>query len=319
MDALERFAHYALAFEQAFASDDWSTLGEHFTADASYETFGAAPLAGRAVGRAAVVARLRGLVDGFDRRFDRRLPAVVAGPSERDGGIWMRFALTLERDGLPPLTIHGEHTVWLDGDGIARIEEYVATSDGAAVEAYLTAHAARLHPPRGAVLPPSGATMRRLVTAYAAAKSRQDIDAALAVCSDDFRLETVALGTCAMGADEARLQLQIFFAAFPDYAVTLEGLAEGDGALAAWGRARLSFAGPLLELPPTGRTAELPIFCVFTFAGARIASERFVFDLADLCAQTGLPLELLSALARGGLPARAPAAHGNGDSREVLG
>lgn len=298
MDLVERFAHYAMAFEQAFASDDWSALPACFAPGASYETYGAGPLAGRAVGREAVVARLRGLVDGIDRRFDRRVPAILDGPRERDGGVWMRFALTLERDGLPPLTIHGDHTALFDGEHIARIEEYVPARDGAAVEAYLAAHAAALHAPRGAQLPPSPATMEAVVAAYAQAKSGADVDAALALCSDDFRLETVALNTCARGADEARAQLGIFFTAFPDYAVTLEGVAAGDATMAAWGRARLSFKGPLLEIPPTGRTAELPIFCVFTFAGARLASERFVFDLADLCAQTGLPLELLSAMAR---------------------
>jgi predicted ester cyclase len=299
MDLVERFAHYAMAFEQAFASDDWSALPACFTPGASYETYGAGPLAGCAVGREAVVARLRGLVGGIDRRFDRRVPAIIDGPRERDGGVWMRFALTLERDGLPPLTIHGDHTVLYDGEQIARIEEYVPARDGAAVEAYLAAHAAQLHPACGAhLLPPSPARMERLVSIYAEAKSRADIDAALAVCTDDFRLETVALNTCANGADEARAQLGIFFTAFPDYAVTLEGVAAGAATMAAWGRARLSLKGPLLEIPPTGRTAELPIFCVFTFAGERIASERFVFDLADLCGQTGLPLELLNAMAR---------------------
>ena len=297
MDDLERFGRYAMAFEQAFATDDWAPLAEHFSPNATYETFGAAPLAGRAEGRAAVVARLRGLVDGLDRRFDRRVPVVLAGPCTRDGGIWMRFALTLERDGLPPLTVTGEHTALFDGAHLARIEEYIPAREGAAIETYLARHAARLYPPRGAALPPSGATMRRLVRAYAEAKSRQDIDAALALCSADFRLETVPLDAVAAGAAEARAHLGLFFTAFPDYAVTLDGMAEGDGTLAAWGHARFTFAGPLLGLPPSGRVATLPIFCVFTFAGGRIAGERFVFDLADLCAQTGLPLDMLRATA----------------------
>ena len=299
MQDLERFADYALAFEMAFASDDWSTLPDHFTPAATYETYGAAPLAGRAAGRDAVIARLRGLVDGLDRRFDRRVPDVLAGPDARDGGIWMRFGLRFERDGLPPLEFSGEHTAIFAEGRIARIEEYVPARECARVEAYLATHAAGLHAPRGALLPPSAATMRRQVAAYAAAKSRQDIEAALALCSDDFRLETVALGTCARGKDEARLQLGIFFTAFPDYAVTVDGMATDDGVLTAWGRARITLAGPLLHFPATGRTAELPFFCVFPFAGGLIAGERFAFDLADLCAQTGLPVEALRAAAYG--------------------
>jgi steroid delta-isomerase-like uncharacterized protein len=167
---------------------------------------------------------------------------------------------------------------------------------GTAVDAYLAAHGAALKP-AAVDLPPSAATMRRLVGAYAAAKSRQDIDAALALCSDDFELETIALGTRALGSDAARLHLRLFFLAFPDYRVTLEGVAAGDGALAAWGRARMTFAGPIAEMPPTGRTADLPIFCVFTFARDRIRSERFYFDLATLCEQTGMTLEPVRASA----------------------
>ena len=38
-----------------------------------------------------------------------------------------------------------------------------------------------------------------LVSRYAAAKSRRDIESALAVCSDDFVLDTVPFGTRAVG------------------------------------------------------------------------------------------------------------------------
>ncbi len=296
MNAVDRFAHYAMTFEQAFVTDDWAPVAEHFSEDAVYETFGAGPLAGRAQGRAAVVERLSRGVNGLDRRFDERVPEILEGPTEREGGVWMRFGVTFKRAGLPDLRFTGDHTTYFDAGRIYRIEEYVPTTVGTAVDAYLAAHGARLKP--ATVEPPtSPATMRRLVGAYAAAKSRQDIDGALALCGDDFELETVALGSRAVGSAAARLHLGLFFLAFPDYHVALEGLAADDGSLAAWGRARMTFAGPLAELAPTGRTAELPVFCVFTFAGDRIRSERFFFDLATLCEQTGMPLEPVRASA----------------------
>lgn len=290
MNAVDRFAEYALAFEQAFVTDDWAPVAEHFSEDAVYETFGAGLLAGRAQGRAAVVKRLTQGVNALDRRFDERVPEILEGPCEREGGVWIRFGVTFKRAGLSDLRVTGDHTTYFDGGRIYRIEEYVCTSVGNAVDAYLAAHDAQLKPARAEPLTSSG-TMRRLVGAYAAAKSRQDVDAALALCSDDFELETVALGSRAVGSAAARLHLGLFFHAFPDYRVTLEGLAADDGSLAAWGRARMTFAGPLAELPPTGRTAELPVFCVFTFARDRIRSERFFFDLATLCEQTRMPLE----------------------------
>lgn len=145
-NVLDRFAHYAFAFEQAFAADDWGPLAEHFTDGAVYETFGAAPLAGRARGRAAVVDRLRTLVGALDRRFDLRLPEILAGPDERDGGAWMRFGLTLQRAALPDLRITGDHTVYVEGERISRIEEYVPVVVCEAVAVYLSEHSAQLKP-----------------------------------------------------------------------------------------------------------------------------------------------------------------------------
>ena len=129
-----------------------------------------------------------------------------------------------------------------------------------------------------------------LVRGYACAKSEQDVGAALSVCSEDFVLETVPLGIAARDRKSAERQLAVFFAAFPDYAVTLEGVATSDGVVTSWGRARLSFRGPFAGQAPTGRTAELPIFCVFSSAHGRLRGERFFFDLASLCEQAGLSL-----------------------------
>ena len=289
MNPVERFAHYAFTFEQALVSDDWAAVAACFGSDVVYETFGAGPLAGRAEGRDAVVERLVHGVNAIDRRFDARIPEILDGPTEREGGVWMRFAVTYTRAGLPDLRFTGDHITYFQGAQICRIEEYVPVAVGTAVDAYLAAHGSALKP--ASVAPPtSPATMRRLVGAYAAAKSRRDVEAALALCSDAFELETVALGTRAVGSAAARTHLGLFFLAFPDYRVSLDGLAAGDGALSAWGRARMTFAGPIAEIPPTGRTAELPVSCVFTFEGERIRSERFFFDLATLCDQTGMPL-----------------------------
>jgi hypothetical protein len=146
MDALDRFARYAIAFEQALVTDDWASVAEHFTDDAVYETFGHGILAGCAEGRRGVTERLRRSVDTLDRRFDERLPEILEGPSEREGGVWMRFALRLTRVGLPDLRITGDHTAYFHGGRICRIEEYVPTPVGKAVDAYLAAHDAALKP-----------------------------------------------------------------------------------------------------------------------------------------------------------------------------
>src|SRR6516225_7274233 len=70
--------------------------------------------------------------------------------------------------------------------------------------------------------------------------------------------------------------------------------------------ARLLHPGMLLESPafgtmacdrfgvvPNGRRAELPVFIQFTFKDDLIASERFFFDLSELCAQSGVSTDVV--------------------------
>jgi steroid delta-isomerase-like uncharacterized protein len=133
------------------------------------------------------------------------------------------------------------------------------------------------------------------VQEYAAAKSRADVEAALAVCTEDFVLETVPFQLTALGKHEARMALSAFFSAFPDYEVTLDGQAQGDGAVAAWGVVRATMWGDLLGQKATGRSFELPMSCVFTIDGGRLASESFFFDLNQMCEQLGLETDAVAA------------------------
>ena len=95
-----------------------------------------------------------------------------------------------------------------------------------------------------------------------------------------------AHGAKASGRHEWRLEA--FFAAFPDYDVTLDGLLEGEREVAAWGVVRATMRGDLLSQTATGRAFELPMSCVFTLDGGRLAGESFFFDLNQMCEQLGL-------------------------------
>lgn len=134
-----------------------------------------------------------------------------------------------------------------------------------------------------------------VVNDYARAKSCADVDAALAVCTDGFRLETVPFQLTAQGKDEARLALLSFFAAFPNYDVTLEGTLEGEREVAAWGTVRATMSGDFLNQPATGRSFELPMSCIFTLEDGLLASESFYFDLNQMCEQLGLSTEAVAA------------------------
>jgi predicted ester cyclase len=130
--------------------------------------------------------------------------------------------------------------------------------------------------------------MFELAQQLAVAKSRQDVPAALRVLHEEMLLETPAFGTRARGLAENERTLQRFFKSFPDYDVALEGHAATQDTLICWGRVRMTMTGDRFGVLPNGRRAELPVFIQFAFKDDRIVHERFVFDLAELCEQSGV-------------------------------
>jgi predicted ester cyclase len=133
--------------------------------------------------------------------------------------------------------------------------------------------------------------MFELAQQLAVAKSRQDVPAALKVLHEEMLLEAPAFGTNARGLAENERTLTRFFKTFPDYDVVLEGHAATDDTLVCWGRVRMTMTGDRFGVVPNGRRAELPVFIQFAFKDDRITHERFAFDLAELCAQSGVSID----------------------------
>ncbi|MGX4774478.1 ester cyclase [Bradyrhizobium guangdongense] len=134
----------------------------------------------------------------------------------------------------------------------------------------------------------NGGRMYELAEKLAIAKSRQDVAAALEVLHPEMVLETPAFGTRVKGLGENARILTRFFKSFPDYHVTLDGHASSAETLVCWGTARMTMTGDRFGEVPNGRRAELPVFIAFAFRDDKIAHERFVFDLSELCAQSGI-------------------------------
>ncbi len=308
MTDTERFIEYALAFEKAYVDESWGGIERFFCEDASRRASnGGAKLDVDSHGRTEVLAELRRGVEAVDKRFDERIPDVLVGPVERDGAVWMDWRLTLKRDGLPDLLVEGDHGTYFRDGKIVRIEEQLAPGVAERVTRYFDQHEARLKSDLSArpaarsaasTIPVSRSVerMRTLVETYAAAKSRADVDGALAVCSESFRLETVSFGIMAQGKAEARFHLDAFFTAFPDYGVVVDGMAFGDGVLGCWGSASMTMKGEILGIPPTGRKVTLPIFCKFAFDADGITEERFFFDLVQLAEGIGVGIDRLRAV-----------------------
>jgi len=132
------------------------------------------------------------------------------------------------------------------------------------------------------------AMMLRLATRLAAAKSRQNIDDALAVCHSEMLLETPAIGSVVRGTVDYKEALSRFFRVFPDYEVSLHRHLTDGETLVCWGEARMTMTGDRFGVTPSGRRATLPVLIEFGFKDDLIASERFHYDLSVLCSQSGV-------------------------------
>jgi len=146
MGIIDRYLAYADAFEEAYASDDWSKLEPFFTEDAEYEFIAPVPFGGRYEGRAAVLTQFQNSVNSLDRRFDSRAVAVLEGPVEKDGGVWMRWAATYTLAGAPDCRMEGEERARFSGDRIRRLEDRITDAEAGRAGAYFAQYGAKLKP-----------------------------------------------------------------------------------------------------------------------------------------------------------------------------
>ena len=149
MSLVTRFEQYAAAFEDAFASDDWSKIEPYFTDDAVYETVAEPPFGNRTEGRAAVAQFFKQMIADFDRRFDSRAVEMLERPVQRGNTVWFRWAATYTLAGAPPLRIDGEETATFEGDRIRRLEDRMPASTTQQAMAYMGEHGAKLKPVGG--------------------------------------------------------------------------------------------------------------------------------------------------------------------------
>jgi hypothetical protein len=123
MDLMKRFGEYAAAFERVYQSDAWALLEEFFTEDAVYAVHGGPPFGGRAEGREAVIAHLRGSVDAFDRRFPSRRLELLEGPTLEGDSVSLRWRVSYSGPGIPELVLDGEECAHFAGDRIRLLED----------------------------------------------------------------------------------------------------------------------------------------------------------------------------------------------------
>ncbi|MEV0663119.1 ester cyclase [Actinomadura luteofluorescens] len=138
-------------------------------------------------------------------------------------------------------------------------------------------------------------TPTAVVGAYARAKSRADIPAAMRFCHPDVVFETIAFRTVATGWDEVARQNAAFLRTFPDYGVELDYLVEAGELAVGAGTIRATMRKSLVGIEPTGRSFALPFACHWTVRDGLIVQERFFFDFHQMCEQLGLSTEAAAA------------------------
>ena len=144
MERTRHFINYAIKFEQAYASGDWSLIAPCFTSDGEYVVSGAESLSGTQRGREAVLAYFAGVTSGFDKRFKSREVLVIDGPEERPDHVWMRWATIYKLDGAPDLRMEGESSAYFEGSQIRRLVDWIPPEYGEQTAAYMAAHGAKL-------------------------------------------------------------------------------------------------------------------------------------------------------------------------------
>jgi hypothetical protein len=133
----DRYLAYADAFEETYADDDWSRIEPYFTEDAVYE---GEP---DAKGRAAVLAKLKGGIDGFDRRMDSRT-VEFEKPTVEGNTLVVRWKGIYTKKGRPDLVLSGTETAIFEGDRIARLRDTFDPAAQKAMGEWMAAHGSSL-------------------------------------------------------------------------------------------------------------------------------------------------------------------------------
>jgi hypothetical protein len=134
----DRYQAYADAFEQSYEDDDWTRIEQYFTEGAVYH--------GEpedAIGRDAVLAKLKGGVDGFDRRMDSRTPDFQT-PSISGDTLTMKWSVSYTKGGAPDLVISGVETAVFEGERIASLRDDFDPEAQKAMGEWMAEHGAKL-------------------------------------------------------------------------------------------------------------------------------------------------------------------------------
>jgi hypothetical protein len=138
------FINYAVKFEQAYASGDWSIIAPCFTEDAVYVVSGAEAFAGTYKGRDGVLAFFANITTALDKRFASREVVVLDGLEDRGDHVWMRWETIYKLKGAPDFRMQGESRAYFNGSQMCRLEDWIPPEVAERTAAYMAEHGAKL-------------------------------------------------------------------------------------------------------------------------------------------------------------------------------
>jgi hypothetical protein len=110
-----RFARYALRFERAFKSDDWTDVKACFHPEAIYAIEGSnTEYDGEYRGPDAIAGCFKRMLDEADRKFDKRSPGLRGWPSVKNGVMTMPWRVRYTK---------GADSVVLNGTARCRFQD----------------------------------------------------------------------------------------------------------------------------------------------------------------------------------------------------
>jgi ketosteroid isomerase-like protein len=118
-----RFMRYALKFERAFKTDDWSKVKACFHPDARYIVAGSATeWDGETRRPDAIVAFFKRMLDALDRKFDKRIPGLRGFPRVVDGELRVLWKARYVKGG-DATTLNGESRCRFSGGKIIELSD----------------------------------------------------------------------------------------------------------------------------------------------------------------------------------------------------
>ncbi|HEX8221991.1 MAG TPA: ester cyclase [Chloroflexia bacterium] len=135
------------------------------------------------------------------------------------------------------------------------------------------------------------AELTELVKRYYDAFNRGDLDEAARAFSPDVETTEPGAGTM-HSVDQWKAYGAGFKRAMPDARLNFKSAVEQGNTLAVEGTFTGTHTGPLLtpagEVPPTGRSIELPYIDIFTAEGGLLVTHRVYYDQITMLSQLGL-------------------------------